>query len=152
MQFGSNTMSTGAPAPRHARYQTVASAPTRVLLIEDDDSSAEVMSYILRDRGFEVETVGDGETALAVARRFKPDLIVSDIDLPRRNGFELAAEVQRDPALSRVRLVAVTGLPVNECLERAFRAGFERLLAKPLAPELLLRVIEELDALARRAG
>jgi CheY-like chemotaxis protein len=123
-----------------------------VLLIEDDDCSAEVMLYILRDRGYEVEAVGDGERALDVARRFRPHLILSDIDLPRRNGFELAAEIQRDPALSQTRLVAITGLPVTDCLDRAFRAGFERLLAKPLAPELLLRVIEELTGFPGRAG
>jgi two-component system, cell cycle response regulator DivK len=151
MQFESETMSKGAAA-RHAKYRAAERTPKRVLLIEDDDGSAEVMLYILRDRGYEVEAVGDGEQALETARRFRPHLIVSDIDLPRRNGFELAAQIQRDPALSQSRLVAVTGLPVNDCLDRAFRSGFERLLAKPVAPELLLRVIEELSGFSGRAG
>lgn len=117
------------------------SRPPRLLVIEDDPDSAEALVFVLRTMGFEAIAVHDGAAAMPAAERWRPTLILSDLDLPRRDGFELAHDFRTHPAFSRTPLVALSGRSQPQDRLRALDAGFTRFLRKPIEPEALRATI-----------
>lgn len=111
--------------------------PPRLLIIEDDVDSAEALVFVLRTMGFEAMAVHDGAAAMPAAERWRPTLILSDLDLPRRDGFELAGDFRAHPTFSRTPLVALSGRALPQDRLRALDAGFTRFLRKPVQPEEL---------------
>lgn len=95
----------------------------RVLLIEDDESLAHILVQHLTDRGYEVTAAKDGEEGLAKWRSIHPDIVLLDIVLPKRSGFEVLEEVARDNVISRVPVVIISnsGQPVE--IDRAKALG-----------------------------
>ncbi len=118
----------------------------RTLVIEDDVDWAELMLLLLRSAGGDAATVADGAGAMQAALAYRPDLIVSDIDLPNRDGYQLAEDFRRHAALAAVPLIAVTGRAEADTAERAARAGFSGLLLKPVHPDRLVHAVAELLA------
>jgi excisionase family DNA binding protein len=118
--------------------------PTRVLIVDDEAAVVEVVSRALRleDPDLEIETAADGFEACLKAGAFLPDLVMLDLVLPGMDGPRVCAAVRSMPALSRTRVVAMTGFPDHERVEQTLAAGAERCLTKPLR-------IEELQALVR---
>jgi signal transduction histidine kinase/ActR/RegA family two-component response regulator len=116
---------------------------TRVLVVDDNDAAAEMLSLMLQTIGYDTTTVHDGTAALAAARAVRPDIVVLDIGLPGISGYEVATELRRDPHLAQTSLIAVTGWGSPDDRRKAFDAGFDMHLTKPVANEVLK------DALAR---
>ena len=112
----------------------------RVLVADDDVDLNDLVTMKLESAGHEVTSVFDGEDALARAVADKPDLIVLDWMLPRRNGLEVCHSVRSDAALSGTRILMLTARAQEADVERAFAAGAEEYITKPFSPrELLLR-------------
>lgn len=109
----------------------------RVLVVEDDAGSAEMLEAVLQQMGYETRAVMDGAEALAAARAFAPDAVLMDINLPHRDGYALALDMHADAALREVPLVAVTGLVGPRDRDRAMQAGFAQHMAKPVSPAAL---------------
>lgn len=122
-----------APEPGHGR---------RVLVVDDNRDAADMLSEMLRLGGFEVVTAFDALTALKIVEDCLPEIAIFDIGLPRMNGLELARRVRQDPALRRVRLIAVTGYGQANDVEASLAAGFDRHLVKPILIDELLAAIE----------
>ena len=102
--------------------------PRRVLLVEDNESTREALRLVLEGNGYAVEEADDGLDGLRKAIASKPDVVVVDIDMPVFDGYGVARRVRE--ALGRsVRLVALTG---HDERERAFAAGFDAHLIKPV--------------------
>lgn len=120
----------------------VARHHVRALVVEDNEESSAALVFLLRAMGYEVRSAADGAEALRVAREFRPTLILSDLNLPNRDGFELALELQTDPELRDVPLVALTGHDDPDVLSRALDVGFTRFLEKPVLPDVLRDTIE----------
>ncbi|HVL55093.1 MAG TPA: response regulator [Burkholderiaceae bacterium] len=148
---GSPAVSPAATALFLSRPKPAVESPQRlrVLVIEDNEESAAVLLFLLRAMGFEARAVHDATAAIEQARAFGPALIVSDLNLPDRDGFQLAAELQTDPQLRDVPLVALSGRSDPDSLARALDAGFSRYLEKPVLPEELRRTVS--SVLANRA-
>jgi len=116
--------------------------PESVLIVEDEPSLQETLAYNLKKDGYQVETVGDGLSALEAARRIKPDLIILDIMLPKMDGFEVARILRKEMTTAILMLTArddeidrVVGLEV----------GADDYLTKPFSMrELLARVKAQL--------
>jgi CheY-like chemotaxis protein len=109
-----------------------------VLLVEDNDDVREMMALALELAGHEVWPARNGEEALRVLHeRQPPCLILTDLMMPVMNGWELRAEVQRDPALADVPIVAVSAIP-QEHLKRLDGMEF---LPKPIDIDRLLHVV-----------
>ncbi len=109
--------------------------PARILIIEDNPASLELMTYILRAFGYETLSAADGEAGLEIARRGLPDLIVCDIGLPKMDGYEVAARLKDHLTLRNTPLVAVTALAMVGDRERVISAGFDGYITKPIVPE-----------------
>ena len=128
-------------APPEAPAERLA---TRVLLVEDNADAAEGMMMLLELRGHRVEVAHDGITAIALAAISKPDVLLVDIGLPGIDGYEVARRVRRDPQIAHVVLVALTGYGRAEDKRRAFEAGFDHHLTKPVALDALNALMAKL--------
>ena len=125
------------------------SAPARataeVLYVEDDPANAELMAALLARQGFvRLRIAHDGAAGLALAAAQRPDLVLTDLQMPGMDGFEVLARLRADPRLAGVPVVAVSAAALAADRERAVAAGFDRFLTKPLDLQQLLAVLHEL--------
>src|ERR1700723_2242607 len=113
----------------------------RVLVVDDQPSIAGLMSQLLTMRGYDVITASDAEQAEAEIRRQPPDLILSDVMMPGKSGYDLCRELKEDPATRLIPFVLITGLSDSGDKVRGIDAGADDFLNKPvLAEELIARV------------
>jgi signal transduction histidine kinase/ActR/RegA family two-component response regulator len=117
--------------------QTVAAAPNRVLVVDDNADAATSLAMLLRLQGHEVEIARDGITGLEVAKRFRPRVALLDLGMPRMNGYELARRLRELDGGAQMTLVAVTGWGQAEDRRRTAAAGFDHHLTKPIDPSLV---------------
>ncbi len=122
-----------------------ATAPCRILLVEDTVFFRRVISTTLEKAGHKVLTATDGQEALEMlnASREKFDLVISDIEMPRMNGFELAQNIRRHKSYGKIPMLAVSSRADKSYAEAGFKAGFNLYLEK-LKPDDLLHAIRVL--------
>jgi CheY-like chemotaxis protein len=118
------------------------SAAYRVLVVDDDTDSSEVLSYILAQAGYEVRVALDAAEAFLTVDHFTPDVALIDIGLPMVTGHELAASLRARPELESCRFIAVSGYVGNGLEERSKAAGFEAHLTKPVSVSQIVTAIE----------
>lgn len=102
----------------------------RILIIEDEVTLQRALSEFLIAEGFEVINASDGEEGLDMVKTKNPDLILLDIILPKRDGFEVLSEIKKDEKTDHVPVVLLTNLEAAEDVERAFNAGATTYLVK----------------------
>jgi two-component system cell cycle response regulator len=117
-------------------------AGTRILLIEDNAINMELMLYMLRAWGHDVTTATNAVQGLEMARRNRPQLIISDVQLPGMDGYEFARTVKADPQLRDIPLMALTAYAMVGDRERARSAGFDRYFSKPIEPATFMAALE----------
>ena len=105
----------------------------RILVVEDNDLNRKLFCDVLKANGHEVVPVADGQNVLATAKRFAPDLVIMDIQLPNISGIDLIAQLKADSALADVPVVAVTAYAGKGDEERIRDAGAADYLAKPVS-------------------
>ena len=115
-------------------------APRIVLLVEDHVDSRAMYAEFLR-LDFHVVEAGDGIAALELMEHTCPDVIVTDLALPRMDGFELIQRIRRDERLRHVPVIALSGYSGPEHEGRALEAGSDQVLLKPCLPEALARAV-----------
>jgi CheY-like chemotaxis protein len=113
----------------------------RILVVDDDYDTAEVLSAILEHEGYEVRFALSANDALAIARDFVADVALLDIGLPTMTGDELAVALQAELAPCRCRFIAITGFSGGDLALRNAQAAFEAHLTKPVSLEQLLAVL-----------
>jgi CheY-like chemotaxis protein len=116
----------------------------RILIAEDKATSRELLRTVLERQGHTVIEAADGEQALVQARAEIPDLILLDLQMPRRTGYEVVSELRQDPRFAAVPIVAVTASAMQGDREKALVAGFSGYLTKPLSPSTLRQEIQRL--------
>jgi PAS domain S-box-containing protein len=133
-----------APAPA----SRVDARALELLLVEDNVDIAETLAELLGADGHRVRWVETAEQALPALREQQPDVVLCDIGLPGMSGFELARQVLADPALAGVKLVAMTGYGDAGAREQMARAGFDRILIKPVQLGALRHCLERVAVAA----
>ncbi|MDD4768486.1 MAG: response regulator [Eubacteriales bacterium] len=108
--------------------------PKKVLIIEDNLISLQLMTYLLETAGFSIFSALDGQEGLELAGK-KPDLIICDVHLPGVDGYQVAAALKAQPALAETPLVAVTALAMVGDREKLLKGGFDFYISKPIEPE-----------------
>jgi CheY-like chemotaxis protein len=124
----------------------------RLLLIEDDFDSREIVATILGDTGIDVTCAGSAEQALELLGNQPIDVILSDVGLPGTDGYELMRIVRTNPALAKTPAAALTAYAYIEDRERALKAGFQMHLRKPFEHAELLDVVAALAKIAATAN
>ena len=105
----------------------------RILVVEDNDLNRKLFCDVLKANGFEVVPVADGENVIPSARKFKPDAVVLDIQLPNISGLEVIEAFMRDHALRAIPILAVTAYAGKGDEEKIRAAGARDYLAKPVS-------------------
>jgi putative two-component system response regulator len=115
--------------------------PPRILVVDDNAEIMMLMRELLATRGYDVVAVSDAAEAEVEVRRHPPDLILSDVIMPGKSGYELCREVKEDPATRLIPFVLITGLTDREDRLQGIECGADDFLNKPIfAEELFARV------------
>ena len=114
----------------------------RILIIEDNPANLKLMAYIISAAGHTLLSASDGAQGLELAQAEAPNLIVCDIDLPKLNGYEVAARLKSHPVHKAIPLIAVTAFAMVGDRERVLAAGFDGYIAKPIAPMFFVAQLE----------
>jgi CheY-like chemotaxis protein len=121
-----------------------AAVSKRVLIADDNLDAAESLQLWLQLAGHDVQIAGNGVTALRVAEEFKPDVALLDLGMPGLSGFDVARRIRESPWGSGMVLVALTGWGQDEDRRQSAEAGFDHHLTKPIAPEAIESLIDNL--------
>ena len=116
----------------------------RILIVDDKATSRELLRTVLERQGFIVAEAADGEEALRQARAEIPDLILLDLQMPVRNGYEVLTELRQDPRFASLPIIALTASAMQGDRERALAAGFTAYLPKPVTLAHLREEIQRL--------
>jgi CheY-like chemotaxis protein len=127
----------------------------KLLLADDSVTIQRVIELTFADEDIEVIAVGDGQQAIERIRSDRPDIVLADVGMPERDGFEVAAFVKQNPEFCQIPVLLLTGAfePVDQ--DRVRAVGCDGILAKPFEPQLLIARVKELLAMPpgeRRPG
>ena len=117
-----------------------------VLLIEDEPNIVEAIRFILSRDGWRVDTHSDGQTALGVIRDKRPDLIVLDVMLPNRSGYDILNDLRADPDLAALPVLMLTARGQRKDRDLAESLGASRFMTKPFSNQEVLDTVRELVA------
>lgn len=106
---------------------------SRILLVDDMPSSLETMAMLFELQGFEVKTAKNGEEAVASVRSFQPDLILMDLQMPVKDGYEATKEIRAISDLKQPEIVALSGWDLDRIEDKIKEAGFDKVLTKPVS-------------------
>lgn len=102
----------------------------KILFIEDESALQRAATQVLAEEGYRVLSALDGEIGVRLAREESPDLILLDIILPKKDGFEVLAELKKDPKTSRIPVIVLTNLEGSADVEKALELGATNYLVK----------------------
>lgn len=105
-------------------------AKIKIVLVEDDEILSKVVYEELISAGFEVKRAFDGEEGLKLVKSEKPNLVLLDIILPKKNGFDVLAEIKESPEMRTVPVILLTMLGSDEDIKRGLRLGANDYIVK----------------------
>jgi DNA-binding response OmpR family regulator len=134
-----------------------AGAGYTVLVVDDDPRIVELLHIALGAHGYRVLSAGNGEDALRMALEEQPDLVILDVRLPRRSGYEVCESIRREPGTAHLPVIMVSALGETEARLQGLARGADDYLPKPFSPKELIAKVrralarsEEMKSLARR--
>jgi two-component system, cell cycle response regulator DivK len=111
--------------------------PPRILVVEDDGDNRGMVVKVLTVAGYAVLEAADGTSAVTIARRQHPDLIVMDLAMPGVDGWEASRRLKSDPVTADIPIIALTAFAMRGDEERAREAGCDGYLSKPCRPQTI---------------
>lgn len=113
----------------------------RVLIVDDEPNIVISLEYLMKKEGFEVAVATDGEAALRLAAQFVPDLVLLDVMMPKKSGFEVCETLRADPALAGVKIVMLTAKGRETEITKGMALGADSYITKPFSTkDLILRI------------
>ena len=116
----------------------------KILIVEDNPQNMRLMEMTLRVKNYTLLKATDGEEALDIARRERPDLIIMDVRLPRMSGLEVTRKLRENPAFSHTPIIGVTAHAMKGDREKVLEAGCDAYLSKPINTRELPEVVAEM--------
>tara|TARA_R110002049_G_scaffold10127_3_gene50309 strand:- start:14123 stop:14491 length:369 start_codon:yes stop_codon:yes gene_type:complete len=117
-----------------------------VVLVEDEVNIAEAIRFLLSQEGWRVETLANGATAVELIRKAAPDLVMLDVMLPGRSGFEILHDLRADPALANLPILMLTARGQSRDRVMAEQAGVSRFMTKPFSNADMLDAVRDLTS------
>lgn len=114
-----------------------------ILIVDDNPTNLKLARVLLAGEGYVIRTANDAEEALLLLETFRPRLILMDVQLPGMDGLELTRRLKRDPAYRDVIILAFTAYAMKGDEEKAFAAGCDGYLTKPIDPDGMPATIAE---------
>jgi len=119
----------------------------KVLICDDEPHILESVAYVARKEGYLVLTAQDGETALRLAREERPGLVLLDLNMPIKSGYQVCEEIKSDPQTRATYVIMLTAKGQESDRARGVAAGADEYITKPFSPrKLRLRITEILGA------
>ena len=109
----------------------------KILIVEDDSDCRELLSFFLRQSGYETVEAATGFEAVSQARVTRPDLIIMDLDMPAMTGDQATARLKADPSTRNIPVIVTTAFSYGSLVDRAITAGADEIMHKPFTLKLL---------------
>ncbi len=116
----------------------------KILIVEDNPLNMRLLEMVLRAKNYTLLRATDGEAALNMAMRERPDLIIMDIQLPKMNGLEVTRKLRETPAFSHTPIIGVTAYAMKGDREKVIESGCDAYLSKPIHTRELPEMIAEM--------
>ncbi len=112
----------------------------RILIVDDEPNIVVSLEFLMHQKGYETQVARDGEEALAAVESFRPDLVLLDVNLPRRDGFEVCQKLRAD-GWTELKIVMLTAKGRDIEIEKGLALGADAYVTKPFSTrELVARV------------
>jgi two-component system, OmpR family, alkaline phosphatase synthesis response regulator PhoP len=119
-------------------------APKKILIADDEPDILEIINYNLSKEGYQVTMAKDGDEALAKAKVIKPELIILDIMMPKKNGVEVCELLRSKPAFKDTLIIFLTALSDESSQVKGLETGADDYISKPVSPKVLLSKVNSL--------
>ena len=119
----------------------------KILIVDDEPNIVISLEYLMKKEGFDVAVAGDGEQALTTIADFRPDLILLDVMMPKKSGYEVCQEIRANPDLAGLKVIMLTAKGRDTEVAKGRALGADDYVTKPFSTkELVARVKELLTA------
>jgi DNA-binding response OmpR family regulator len=118
----------------------------RILIVDDEPNIVISLEYLMKKEGFEIAVATDGEAALRLASEFRPDLILLDVMMPKKSGFEVCESLRADSALAGVKIIMLTAKGRETEVTKGLALGANAYITKPFSTKDLVAQIKSLLA------
>jgi len=118
----------------------------KILIVDDEPNIVISLEFLMRKEGFEVDIAADGEEALAKVASFSPDLVLLDVMMPKKSGFEVCEALRADPAQTGLRIVMLTAKGRETEVAKGMALGADAYLTKPFSTKDLVARVRSLLA------
>jgi DNA-binding response OmpR family regulator len=116
----------------------------KILIADDEPNIVISLEFLMQRNGFEVKTAGDGEEALRLVSEFRPDLILLDIMLPLKSGYEVCQKIRENPEVSAMKVVMITAKGRDIEVAKGLALGADAYITKPFSTQDLLEQVKRL--------
>lgn len=116
----------------------------RILIVDDEPNIVVSLEFLMKREGFEVAVAGDGETALRLIEEKRPDLVLLDIMLPKKNGFEVCQAIRANPDWQAVKVVMLTAKGRDTDVAKGLALGADAYMTKPFSTRELVQKVREM--------
>jgi two-component system, OmpR family, alkaline phosphatase synthesis response regulator PhoP len=116
----------------------------KILIVDDEPNIVISLEFLMKREGFEVAVAGDGETALRLMAEQRPDLVLLDVMLPRKSGYEVCAAIRANPALQATKIVLLTAKGRETEMAKGMALGADTYMTKPFSTKDLLTRVKQM--------
>lgn len=116
----------------------------KVLIAEDEPNIVASLEFLLRQSNYEVRTARDGEEALRLVASFAPQLVLLDVMMPRKSGFEVCRHIRKNPAWQHVKVMMLSAQGRDADIDQGLALGADAYVTKPFSTQALLATVREL--------
>ncbi|MFN4104122.1 MAG: response regulator transcription factor [Tepidimonas sp.] len=116
----------------------------RVLIVDDEPNILISLEFLMKREGYEVQVARDGEEGLALAGSWRPEVVLLDVMMPRKSGFDVCQAIRADAALAGMRIVMLTAKGRDTDVAKGLALGADAYLTKPFSTQELVRRVREL--------
>jgi CheY-like chemotaxis protein len=122
---------------------------SKILIAEDERDIRDLIAFTLRFAGYEVLTANNGEEAVAMTQKEMPDLVLTDVRMPKMTGYEACKLIKADPHTQHIPVVFLSAKGQEAEVQSGMAAGADEYLLKPFAPDQLTRKVAEILSKAK---
>lgn len=122
--------------------------PKKILIVDDEPNIVISLEFLMKKEGFEVAIANDGEDALARVGSFNPDLVLLDVMMPRKSGFEVCEALRADPSRTGLKIVMLTAKGRDTEVAKGLAIGADAYMTKPFSTKELLAMVKSMLGVA----
>jgi len=122
----------------------VANHGRKILVVDDEPNVIRSLTFVLEKEGYDVSSATNGEGAMAKIQESKPNLMLLDVMMPKKNGYEVCKEVKSNPSLSDIHIIMLTAKGQQADREKGLNAGANEFMTKPFSLKMIVGKVKEI--------